>query len=47
MKDFEAALLLITLGRAAVNTTLGYFTSSTNLWISPLGKHEPNDYEYA
>jgi hypothetical protein len=46
MKDFEAGLLLITLERAAVSSTLGYFARSTNLWESPLGKHEHNDSEY-
>jgi len=47
MKDFEDGLPLITLERAAVNTTLGYFRRSTNLWKSPLGKHEHNNSEYA
>jgi len=47
VKDFEAGLLLITLERAAVNPRrLGYFPRSTNLWESPLGKHEHNDSEY-
>jgi len=46
-KDFEAGLPLITLERAAVNTTLGYFLRSTNLWKSPLGIHERNDSKYA
>jgi hypothetical protein len=47
MKDFQAGLLLITLGRAVVNLTLGYLPTSTNLWKSPLGKHEHRDSEYA